>query len=270
MITERTIYLNPRTCHKVADLGTGAIDAYVFAKSLASLHKHAIIFNYQVKTVAIRKELGLTDHKYRKLFNAAVSFNFIYVEGKHLRMIGLRMEKLRFKARHKHFQLIKVADIKPFVYISTLKKNQALQISTIRYKLKSQSGIKSSIISDQSQNEYSLLQKHKINNTVSCTYRTAAKLFNTSVSNTYKQLKSLQAYGLKITSEKKEISRDFFIDCVKAGNYQVRANKEAAKYYFVLPSTIKFDKFYSINPIDQFKKKTINLNYTHYCNDLID
>lgn len=269
METQRTIYLNPRTCHKVADLGTGAIDAYVFAKSLASLHKHAIIFNYQAKTVAIRKELGLTDHKYRKLFNAAISFNFIYIEGRHLRMLGLRMEKLRFKARHKHFQLIKVADIKPFVYISTLKKNQALQISTIRYKAKSQSGIKGPIISDQAQNEYCLLQKRQINSNVTCTYRKAAQLFGISISNAHKQLKALKEFGLIIKSDKKEISRYFFIDCLKKGCYQIRIDKKECKYYLVLPTTVKFDKFYKTNVINRFKDSTINNSYSYYCNDLI-
>jgi hypothetical protein len=236
------IKINPRTCHKVA--AENGIDAYVFAKRLYALNHHPILKDYYANIKGYTALLGLTDKKYIKLFNRALQLNYIAFEGPNLRIMGIQQEKTRYKARHKHYEYIKLSDLKQFILISTIKKNQALQISAVRYKEKHQPGIRSSVNSDANQNEFNLIAKQKINQNVTLSFRSAAKLFNVSLSNAHSQVNALSNFGLIINKERKEISKQFYEYLQESGNPSRRYDKATGKFYFVKPTKVSFEPFY--------------------------
>lgn len=238
------IQINPIACYKAAEQGKDYADAYLFAKSLAVLTKHPILFDFKANMTAYRLILRLGEIKYIKLLKAAVSYGFATIEGKHLRLISKSQEKRIFNLKNSAYDTIKREHLKQYFQIQIIKNNLRRQKKAIACKQRTI--MNKGRYAGVPANKYDFLNLNKpVNNTITLSYRSAANILGCSVSHAFKQLKELEQFGLVITRQRQIIDKDVFKFCLNRGYHNIRYEKETAKYYFVLSNIVEVKDFFN-------------------------
>lgn len=240
-----TLQLNPTACYKAAEQGKEYADAYLFAKSLATLTKHPILFDFKANMTAYRIILKIGEKKYINLLKSAISNGFATLEGKHLRLISKTQERKLFNLKNTPYDKIKRTDLKKYFQIQLIKNNIRKQKKAIVCKQRAIMN-KGRYTGAPGNSKYGFLNLNKpVNNNITLSYRSAANILGCSVSYAYKQLKDLGQVGLVITKQRHHIDKDVFRFCLNRGYHNIRYDKKTAKYYFVASNVVEVKPFFN-------------------------
>jgi len=223
------LLISERGCYTVAQQGHDYATTYLFVKTLSAQHKHPILLNFKARTANYRKLCGISASKFNKLLQAAIRLKLAYYEGNNLRLRSHNADKKAFK--HKNSVEVRVADAKPFLYHAIIKHNIKQQVRAIKFKA---SNVKKGNVSCEAVQYNQPYLKHKLNEQVTLSIRSAAKLFDRPLSTTYDILRSMKGYGLTLTQNRVNITKQVFRDCLQLNRPNIRFDKQTGVYYYVL------------------------------------
>lgn len=224
-------------------------DAYCFSRQLASMEKHPIILNYKSQLTSIRKQLGLSDYKFRKQLNSAIAFGLITKEGKHLRLFSKNQDK-KFKPNRKN-DYRNTKNPKALVKILLFEYYYKSQYKS--YKAKSYQTVLSG--SNKSDCKSIISYTENIANPeISCSVRGIANLFHCSISTAHGLIKEMENNGhIKVKKNYDIISYSEFQTYLAMNRPNIRYSN--GTYYYIKASTYtmktsskrkEFEPFYSL------------------------
>jgi len=223
------IRVSEKTMYKVAKNGKTYYDAFLFVLTLRSFHHNPVFLNFKPRLAHYRRLTGISDSRFRKLLNLAISLNLASYDGKHLHLYSFTKEKRQYKAQHR--QEIALTELKPFFYYSTLKHNIIQQVSKIKFK--AASTVKNRCGISVAQDNTIPYQRLEINPEVTLSVRSAAKMLDICPAFAYDILHSLKGFGLTINQNIVHISRETFRHCLAIGRPNIRFDTKTGVYSYV-------------------------------------
>jgi hypothetical protein len=252
-VADYFLQLSSKSLLKASNYGKEYTDAYLFVKAFASFHQHPIILNYTAKSGHYRHLLRLTKAKFTKLLSDSIRLGLATIEGKHLRLRSNSKDKREFKQRDT--ETISHKEAKQFLYYSLIKKHIKQQQKAIAFK---SSTIKNVCSAREDVLALNPSAKFTINDSISLSVRAAADLFSTSVSYAHTLLQRLKTYGLTLTSNSVQISKETFKQCLSQGNPNIRCKD--GQYSYVLAQSVSWNHFRSKSVAKSKTKEPYYLN----------
>jgi hypothetical protein len=252
-VTEFFLQLSSKSLLKASNHGKEYTDAYLFVKAFASFHQHPIILNYTAKSGHYRHLLRLTKAKFTKLLNDAIRLGLASIEGNNLRLRSNSKDKREFKQRNT--EIISHKEAKQFLYYSLIRKHIKQQQKAIAFK---SSTIKNVCSTREDVLALNPSAKFTINDSISLSVRAAADLFSNSVSYAHTLLQRLKTYGLTLTNNSVQISKETFKQCLSQGNPNIRCKD--GQYSYVLAQSVSWNHFRSKSVAKSKTKEPYYLN----------
>ena len=197
-----------------------------------------MLLNFRANKDAHRLKLRMGALRFTRLLKAAISLKLAYYEKDNLKLISHTQERQILKTKSAaNYEPVKVQHIKQYIQIHILKANPKRQKSAIKHKLKLTANKRATNVT-------------QVNADITLSCRNAAKLLNLrSYSHTNNLLASLSRFGLALTPNRTEISESMYNFYKQTGKHNARYDKSTGKYFFLGPSHVKFNSFYSKPPI---------------------
>lgn len=225
------------------DYDRNFVEAYIFALTLSSQSKHPIILNYKPQLSLLPKYLKISDHKFRKLMKACLSYGLFQIEGNNLRLWSRNQDRA-FKV-YKRNDYRKTSDPILFAKITLFEYHQNKQ----QYAIKSQTSLYRNASGNKS-----------ANNHISCSARAISKLFcYKSSASGFDIINYMTAKKhIALTKNTVNISKQQFREGLKNSDYTIRYDNN--RYYKVLASTYEmvsstkrrqYEPYYNLNEREQ-------------------
>ena len=240
-------FILKQACVKANEQGSEYAQAYLFAKTLASLNRHPIIKHFKANQQAIAILCDYSNNKFKKLLHLAFTHKLAYFEGEHLRLISNTAEKRIFnlnKPKKRQRYEVETKTLTPFYQLAVLESN----INKQRYAIKKTTALKKG-------------QSSCVVNLPVLAVRKIASLLNVSKTKAHTLTKDLTPFGLCLTPNRQCITaRDYFTSKANA-DHTVRWNKQEGNYYRLGASIASIKSL--------FKSATTTYTKTgySYCND---